>query len=143
MRRSWNWLLSIGFAVALAAALSYLPVFAQFPVTRDFPWVNLLLFALALCLLGVGMYRAFAQPERYRGKVVGTIFSVVSLGLCALFCYGTLVEARLIPPGTTAVRVGQRAPEFALSDVNGKAVTLAQLLAGKRAVLLIFYRGYW
>jgi peroxiredoxin len=41
------------------------------------------------------------------------------------------------------VRVGQRAPEFALSDVNGKAVTLAQLLAGKRSVLLVFYRGYW
>jgi len=39
--------------------------------------------------------------------------------------------------------VGQPAPEFALTDTGGKLVTLAQLREGKRAVLLIFYRGFW
>jgi hypothetical protein len=44
MKRSWNWSLWIGFLFALGGFLSY-TFFAQFPVTRDFPWANLLLFA--------------------------------------------------------------------------------------------------
>jgi peroxiredoxin len=54
-----------------------------------------------------------------------------------------------MPAARGAPRVGQKAPEFALSDTNGKTVTLAELLStpikGKPAkgVLLIFYRGYW
>jgi peroxiredoxin len=39
--------------------------------------------------------------------------------------------------------VGQRAPDFALADANGKTVALSDMLKGNRAVLLIFYRGYW
>ncbi len=47
-------------------------------------------------------------------------------------------------------RVGQKAPTFTLVDSDGETVSLAQLLSGTgqrsdppKAVLLIFYRGYW
>jgi hypothetical protein len=143
MKRSWNGWVWGGFGAALLAALSYVPVLARFPLTRDFPWVNLLLFLAAGWLLGKGLRRAFRQPEKYRGKVIGTVFSVVSLALFGLFSWGVFVVARALPPAQAALRVGQRAPDFTLSDTDGRPVTLTQLRQGKRAVLLIFYRGYW
>src|SRR5258705_1694413 len=42
------------FRSVLAGLLSFVPVFAQFPITRDFPWANLLLFAIGLVLLAMG-----------------------------------------------------------------------------------------
>ena len=143
MRRSWNWFVWIGFGVAVLAALSYIPFFSRFPSTRDFPWVNLLLFFAAGCLLAMGLYRAFAQPGRYRGKVSGAVLSALSLALFGLFCFGVFYEVRNIPSGQTALRVGQQAPDFKLAGIDGSLVTLSQLRQGKRAVLLIFYRGYW
>ena len=143
MRRNWNWRVWAGLLTALFAALSYVPIFVHFPDTRDFPWVNLLLFLAAGWLLAGALRRAFSQSDRYRGKVSGSIVSVVSLVIFCLFCYGGLYEVRNLPSPETAVRVGQPAPEFALTDTGGKLVTLAQLREGKRAVLLIFYRGFW
>jgi ABC-type transport system involved in cytochrome c biogenesis permease subunit len=143
MKRSWNPLLWVGFATALLAALSYLPVFTRFPITRDIPWVNLLLFLVSLCLLTVGLHRAFAHSDRYRGKIIGSVLTALSLALAGLFCFGVFYGARNIPSPATALRVSQQAPDFTLSDANGKPQTLAQLRQGKRAVLLIFYRGYW
>jgi hypothetical protein len=143
MRRSWNWFVWIGFGVAWLAVLSYIPFFSRFPATRDFPWANLLLFVGAGCLLAIGLKRAFAQPEKYRGKISGPILAALTLAMFGLFCYGALFEVRHLPPAAAALRVGQQAPDFMLSSADGKSVTLSQLLQGNRAVLLIFYRGYW
>jgi hypothetical protein len=142
MRRNWNWFVWLGFAVALLAAISYIPFFSRFPITRDFPWANLLLFGAAGILLSIGVYRAFAQPDRYRGKISGIVLSALSLAICALFCFG-VYQAGKLPSGDTALRVGQQAPDFTLAGVDGSAVTLSQLRQGQRAVVLIFYRGYW
>lgn len=143
MRRSWNWAVWAGFPVALLALLSYIPFFSRFPSTRDLPWANLLLFFVAGCLLAVGLYRAFAHPERYRGKVSGSVLGVLSLLVFGLFCFGMFYEARKIPSAERALHVGQPAPDFKLTGVDGQLHTLSQLLQGNRAVLLIFYRGYW
>ena len=48
---NWNWRIWAGFLVAVAAFLSYLTIFIRFPITRNVPWVNWLLFALAGWLL--------------------------------------------------------------------------------------------
>jgi hypothetical protein len=50
----------IGFLFALAAFVSY-GFFAQFPITRDFPWANLLLFAAGGICLVVGLFVHLAK----------------------------------------------------------------------------------
>jgi hypothetical protein len=142
-KRSVNWLIWGGFAMTLAAALSYIPIFVQFPLTRDFPWVNLLLFAVAGWMLGAGLYRAYARSERHRGKISGPILGILTLGIFVFFYLGAFRFARQLPSPETALRVGQQAPEFTLTDSSGRPVSLAELRQGRRAVLLIFYRGYW
>ena len=142
MKRSWNGLIWAGFAVILLAAFSFLWLI-RFPATRDFPWVNLLLFAAGALLLAAGLRRAFRQPERYRGKVSGTILGLLSVAIFGLFYYGTFVLAADIPSASGAPRTGTQAPDFTLSDAAGRPVALSDLLKKDRAVLLIFYRGYW
>jgi len=142
MKRRRNLSIWAGFGIVLLAFLSYIPLFALFPVTRDVPWANYLLFLAGLLLLGAGLRRAFRQPEQYRGKVSGSILGALSLVLTGLFCVFILYLGRL-PASPEALRVGQQAPSFTLSTADGGQVSLASLLKSQRAVLLIFYRGYW
>ena len=142
MKRNWNWPIWVGFVIAVGGLFSY-EFFVQFPVTRDFPWVNLLLFAAAGILLAVGLVRAFGRPQLYRGKIFGSIFTVLSLCLFALFAYGVFYEVRQVPPSTGAPHVGQKAPKFTLPDQNDEPMALADLVSGAKAVVLIFYRGFW
>jgi AhpC/TSA family len=143
MKRKWNWPIWVGFLFVLAAFLSYSSFFARFPVTRDFPWANLLLFAAGGILLVVGLVRAFGKPKVYRGKIFGLILSVLSVLMFGLFSYVMFYELRQVPAFTAAPRVGQRAPEFTLPDQNDKRVTLTDLVSNSKATLLIFYRGFW
>src|SRR2546422_476568 len=143
LRRNWNVFLWVGFGIAVAAFLSYFLFFVLFPATRDFPWVNLLLFIFAASLLGAGLRRAYGEPERYRGKISGVILIVLSVAVFGAFFYFTFVLAKELPPANEARQAGQQAPDFTLSDANGKSVTLSEMLKTNRAVLLIFYRGYW
>jgi ABC-type transport system involved in cytochrome c biogenesis permease subunit len=142
-KRNWNWRIYVGFLVVLAGLFSYPLLLIDYPLFRDFPWLNLLLFAAGLALLGVGLVRACRKPEQYRGRVVGPVVTLLSLAGVFMFCYGLLVIARQLPPSPGAPRVGQKAPDFTLPDHDGKPVALADLLSGSRATLLIFYRGYW
>jgi len=143
MERSRNGLVWSGFAITLVSVISYIPLFVRFPSTRDFPWVNLLLFAVGLGMLAAGLKRAYRRPERYRGKVSGTILGVLAVCLVGIFLFGNFVFARRLPASGEAPRVGQTAPAFTLTDADGKSVSLGDMLKANRAVLLIFYRGYW
>jgi hypothetical protein len=142
MKRKWNWPIWVGFIIAVGGLFSY-EFFVQFPVTRDFPWVNLLFFAAAGTFLAIGLVRAFGRPQLYRGKIFGSIFAVLSLCLFALFAYGVFYEVRQVPPSTSAPHVGQKAPEFTLLDQNDEPMALADLVSRAKAVVLIFYRGFW
>jgi len=132
----------IGFVSALAGFLSY-TFFAQFPITRDFPWVNFLLFAVGGILLVVGLFRAFGRPRIYRGKIFGSILAVLSLVMFGLFSYIFFYELREVPASTGAPRIGQKAPDFFLMDQNGNPVGMGDLLSNSKGALLIFYRGFW
>jgi hypothetical protein len=142
MKRKWNWPIWIGFVVVVGGLFSY-EFFARFPITRDFPWANLLLFGIGAALLISGLFRAFGRPQRYRGKVFGSIFSAIAFLFFAFFCYQIFYVLRQVPASSGAPRVGQKAPDLVLLDQIGKPVGLGDLLSGSRAVVLIFYRGFW
>jgi hypothetical protein len=142
MKKSWNWMLWIGFLLVLVGFFSY-AFFVLFPATRDFPWVNLALFCAGGILLIVGLARAFGRPQVYRGKIFGPILAVISLLGVGLFAYGVFYEVRQMPASAGAPRIGERAPEFTLPDQDGKPVALSDILGSSRAAVLIFYRGHW
>ena len=143
MKRRHNVMLWVGFVFVLLAVGTYIPIFALFAATRDVPWANYLLFLAGGILLGIGLRRAFRQSEIYRGKVLGSILGALSLALLGLFSYGTFYAAKDLPVSATAVRVGQAAPDFTLASADGKQISLVDELRKNRAVVLIFYRGYW
>ena len=132
-----------GFGLTLTGILSYFLVFYRYPATRDIPWVTYLLFVPAVALLVVGVRRAFEQPEQYRGRISGPILSTISISLIGLFCYMVLVLTKELPAASVALHAGEQAPEFTLSDAEGKPVALADILKTHRAAVLVFYRGYW
>lgn len=144
-----NFLPLAGFLVCGIALMSFPLFFARFPATRDVAWANWLLFAIGLGMVGVGIARAFRQPERYRGRIAGPVFGVLSLAVFGLFLTMTLVHARQLPQSAGAPKVGEKAPDFTLPDSQGKPVRLSSLLGMPGGgtpgswVVLIFYRGYW
>jgi hypothetical protein len=149
-KRRPNIALWLGFFLSLFAFLSYIPLFVRFPSTRDMPWPNFLFFALGLIFLYVGLRRAYAQPPIYRGKIAGPILTTLSVAALIFFSFTIFSLGKHLPSSSQAPKVGQKAPDFALSDTNGATVTLASLLATPAAnsqptkgVVLIFYRGYW
>jgi hypothetical protein len=143
LKRKRNFLIWAGFAIVLIALVSYVPLFAVFPATRDIPWANYLLFLAGAALLAAGMRRAFRDSAHYRGKISGSILSVLSAILFALFVVSVTWFSKQIPAAETALRVGQKAPAFVLLDTAGKQVSSADLLKNHRGLVLIFYRGYW
>ena len=145
MKRRWNWPIWVSFVVVVIGLFSY-EFFARFPITRDFPWANFLLFGIGLALLLVGLFRAFGRPQVYRGKIFGSIFAAMAVLFVAFFSYVIFYVLHQVPASAGAPRVGQRAPDFLLLDQNGKPVGLGDLLrgpSGPKPVALIFYRGFW
>ena len=69
----------------------------------------------------------------------------LALGLSSLLlvagAWFNFVAAR-VPVTPTALRVGERPPDFTLPDAGGRPITLADY-GGTKAVVLVFYRGYW
>ena len=134
--------------MSVVALFSYPFFFVRWPLTRNIPWANLLLFGVAAGLVVVGLRRAFTSGTRKSriGAVVGAGLSAL---IVALFVFAFFVFARELPASHGAPQVGQKAPEFELADSSGKPVTLSELLAkpingrAPRGVLLVFYRGYW
>lgn len=148
--RRRNFLPLAGFLVCVVAFLSYFLFFYQFPATRDVPWTGWVLLAVGLGLVAMGLARAFRQPERYRGKVLGSVLAVLSVAVLGFFLLLTNVESRKLPAAAGAPEVGEKAPDFALEGPEGKTVRLYDLLGPEVGgsgppswVLLIFYRGHW
>jgi hypothetical protein len=144
-----NWQIWAGFLLSLFAAFSYPFLFVRWAITREFPWANLILFAIALVLLFLGLRRAFKFDKTAGSKIFSSLAAAAGVFLLAGLLFMIFVMGRWLPASTGAPQVGQKAPEFTLTDLNDKPVTLSQLLTepinnkAPTGVLLIFYRGYW
>jgi len=153
-QRRRNGPLLAGVALLFLTILSNVPMLygLQVPsVQTVLPWVSLVLPGIGLICFIVGLRRAFGQPAIYRGKVWGSIVGVLSLLLFAGSVWGYR-HAKDLPVSSKSPQIGQKAPDFTLPDTSGAPVSLSALLttpidaaSGKtpKAVLLVFYRGYW
>jgi len=147
--KNFNWQLWAGFALTLFSFLSYPFLFIDYPLLRDFPWLNLILFAFASVLLMIGLRRAFQPSRKAISKVSAVVVATLGVLIMAFFIFIAFIEARRLPASAGAPQVGQKAPDFSVTDINNKPVALADLLAEPidnkpaKGVLLIFYRGYW
>jgi xanthine/uracil permease len=147
--KKFNWPIWLGFLLSLFALLSYPFIFVNWPVTRDFPWANLLLFAIAVVCLVVGLRRAFSPDRRRISKIVAPVVASLSILVLGLFLFSFFVASRWLPASRGAPQIGQKAPDFTLADTSNRQVSLSSLLSepinGKpvKGLLMIFYRGYW
>ena len=152
IQKRQNGAMWLGLLLALAAVLCNIVFFlTNLPGRRAVPWLSLLLAVAALILLAVGLRRLLGQPRGYRGKILSSILSLISLLLACVAIF-VFFQARALPRSAGAPQVGRKAPNFTLTDTTGQPVSLDQLFAPAtgdsnsippRAVLLIFYRGYW
>ena len=138
----------MGLLLTVLGALSNGLPFIGFPAA-PVPWISLLLSLIGFAVVLFGLWRTFGQSTVYKGKLSGSIAAAFSL----LFLAGAIVYfwgARHIPAESAAApQVGQRVPDFTLPDSTGHSVSLTQLFSGSagkeppKALLLVFYRGYW
>jgi hypothetical protein len=151
-QRRRNWPLWAGIVLLLATVGINVPQIYDLDIPQGIlPWLGLVVPAVAVGCFVIGVRRAFAQPDIYRGKVTGSVLGVVALLLFAGSVW-LFSHVRDVPPSSSAPKVGQKAPDFTLTNTSGQPVTLNALLsmpidsstgARPKAVLLVFYRGYW
>lgn len=144
-----NWQLWAGFLLSVFAFISYPTLFVRWPLTRDFPWANLLIFIVAVVLTGMGLRQAFGPGRGMISRVGAVLVAGIAAASLGLFVMIAFVSATWIPTAGRAPQVGQKAPDLTLTDSTGKQVSLAELRKtpigtnAARGVLLIFYRGHW
>jgi hypothetical protein len=155
MRRlRWNWPAWAGLLLSILAFVSYFVVFARFPLTRNVPWANFLLFGAAVLLLVAGLKRAFTGTGSFAGKFVSSVLALLSISVLSAFCFVVFRGTWRLPASHGAPTVGQKAPDFTLRDTRDNPVSLSAILStplepgisaagAPRGVLLIFYRGDW
>jgi hypothetical protein len=144
-----NTALWLGLLIIVLGVLSnFLYFFINFSAAI-IPWINLLVPAIGLVLLLIGLRRAFTQRQIYGGRIWGSIVTVLAVALFGLSVVA-FVGARNVPPSAGAPKIGQKAPDFTLADSSGQTVALSQLFSTQagtpqppKALLLVFYRGYW
>lgn len=56
--------------------------------------------------------------------------------------FGPKDGADLKPTDLERIKVGDKAPDFTLKNMDGKRISLSDF-AGKKNVVLVFYRGHW
>lgn len=92
-----------------------------------------------LALMTVGTVLGFVAAARRSGRwpkvVAGINVTLLALIVVAFFVLMRLPRSEQFADASTA-------PDFSLSDHNGRQVNLRQELA-KGPVLLVFYRGHW
>jgi cytochrome oxidase Cu insertion factor (SCO1/SenC/PrrC family) len=90
---------------------------------------RLALLSVAVAVAGVAGYVGLFSVAAVRNHPEGYV------------AWFNFVAAR-VPDAPTALRVGAPAPDFTLADAAGRPVSLADY-RGRKAVVLVFYRGYW
>ena len=127
-------LAALSAVVAIGAVAAY-TLLLRVSIVRNHPEGYVIAFALATALAALAVVRSRARRWP----------AWLALGLASFLlvagAWFNFVAAR-VPDAATALRVGERPPDFTLPDAAGRPVWLADY-RGKKPVVLVFYRGYW
>ena len=107
-RNSAVWL---GLILAIVALLSQGLFFVKVPGQGALPWLSLALATTAVILVLLGVKHAFFESKLYRGKIAGSIITVISVLVFAVTVFG-FVTARKIPGTAGVPQVGQTSSGF-------------------------------
>jgi hypothetical protein len=147
--RQRNWAAWLGLLFALMAILSNAGILLGLPGPKFLTWLGVVLTIAAIVCAVIGVMRAFRQSQVYGGKVSSSILGVLSLLICGLVAFGA-IHSRDLPAATNAPQVGQKVPLEQLLKLEGRdavfragGITTAKFIPAPKAVLLVFYRGYW
>jgi hypothetical protein len=139
----------VAFLLALAALAANAGFLVSNAVQVALPWLSLALAIISLIFIARGLRRSIVHSQLYRGKVLSVVLSVLTLAVAG-FSIVAFFGARKLPSASAAPQVGEKVPDFVLSDTAGQPVSLEKLFISAdssspapKAVLLIFYRGYW
>ncbi len=147
MKRRWNAWLSAGFLVTLVAFSSAYSFLISVP-SRAVPWMDALLFGLGLVMIGIGLRRAYREPERYRGRVRGLILATWALLLFGLFLwFWTGVENVFFENGNVSlcgilVEPHQAGPYPAIVIIHGSDPMSYNHVAAKIHAAAFLRRGF-
>lgn len=119
--------------------LSYFFVFAQWPLTRDIPWVNYIILLLALGLTGYGVANVWAKGL---GSKIASITSLFfSAAFPVLFIGYVFGLSNQLPSAEQAVSTGNALPDLVLTGDDGEPINVADVAQDK--LILVFFRGHW
>jgi hypothetical protein len=124
----------LGPVLAITAVLSYFTVFVSWPITRDVPWLNLSLLALAIGVSIVGLRRSRRRFLAASGLALSLLLSAFFVWYCYVFSYQ-------LPSADLALDVGAPVPALVLRDDRGQDVELTAIARDK--LVLVFFRGHW
>jgi hypothetical protein len=127
----YGWAL-LSLAVALGSVVGYF-AFLHVAAIRNHPALYVAGLAIATAIAAVASWRAARWPNLAALAISGL--------LLVLGGYYNFVFARL-PATSSALRVGEAAPDFTLPDAAGRPVTLSSFRE-RAGVVLVFYRGAW
>lgn len=77
-----------------------------------------------------------------QSRLISTLFFVSFSFTAAHGQLGPKDGANLSPTDLERIKVGDRAPDLTLENMDGKRISLSDF-RGKKNVLLVFYRGHW
>ena len=127
-------MLWLGPTFALVGVLSYFTLFVNWPITRDVPWLNLGLLALAIGVSIVGLRRSRRRMLAAGGLALTLFLNTFFVWYCYVFSYQ-------IPSADLALDVGASVPALVLRDDRGQDVELAGI--SREKLVLVFFRGHW
>lgn len=78
-----------------------------------------------------------------KARLIASLFYTLLLAAAPVLAQlGPKDGAGQAPTDLERIRVGQSAPEFTLTKMDGKPISLSDF-RNKKSVVLVFYRGHW
>ena len=138
-----NWPAVTGLLLGLAGVVGYfLVVFflaARLPAVRNWARPNWLLVGAGLTLSTVGVWRTVSRRGEFQYRLRAVGLAIANGALAGAFAW-LLYGMSAVPPASGPA-VGVPAPDFTMTDQDGRTVRLADFRGAP--LLLVFYRGHW